>query len=87
MDLWLFNCKKVSRLVSDSMDRDLGFWRRLGIRFHLMMCRYCFRYDRQLRMIRQRLRGGETEDVAIQTLSEEQKKRLRELIRKHLDQD
>jgi hypothetical protein len=87
MDFWLFNCKKVSRLVSDSMDRDLGTMHRLGIRFHLMMCRYCARYARQLRLIRNKIRSAVSEkDPPADTLSEETKKRLQKLIKDHIDQ-
>jgi len=88
MDFWLFNCKKVSRLVSESMDRDIGTMHRLGLRFHLMMCRYCARYARQLRLIRKKIRSAVTEkDAPAHTLPEETKKRLQDLIKHHSDQD
>ena len=88
MDFWLFNCKKVSRLVSESMDRDLGTVHRLGIRFHLMMCRYCARYAHQLRLIRKKIRGAVAEkDTVPHTLPEEKKKRLRDLIKHHINRD
>jgi hypothetical protein len=34
------------------MDRELSFTKRMAIRFHFMMCRYCARLGRQLTRIR-----------------------------------
>ena len=52
MNHWMMNCRKISRMVSDSMDRKLPFYQRWGIRIHLMMCRYCLRYRKQLLFLR-----------------------------------
>ena len=49
----MFNCKEVTRLISDTMDREIPFHRRMGIRIHLLMCRFCARYLKQLRTIRE----------------------------------
>ena len=48
MKHWMFRCHEVSRKVSQSMDTPLPLHQRLAIRFHLMMCRYCARFRRQL---------------------------------------
>ncbi len=48
----MLSCKDVTRLVSESLDRDLPWYRRLGVWFHLMMCKYCSRYSRQLHALR-----------------------------------
>ena len=49
---WLFSCKKISALISQSMDRKLPLYNRVGIQFHLMMCALCRRYRKQLLLIR-----------------------------------
>ena len=49
---WMFRCKDVSRKVSLSMDAPLPPGERLAVSFHLMMCRYCARFRRQLRQLR-----------------------------------
>ena len=49
---WLFSCKRVSALISQSMDRKLPLYKRMGIQFHLMMCVLCRRYRKQLLLIR-----------------------------------
>jgi hypothetical protein len=40
-------------MVSESMDRELPWQKRMGIRLHLMMCRLCTRHKKQLEMIRE----------------------------------
>ncbi|MCP3898481.1 MAG: zf-HC2 domain-containing protein [Desulfobacteraceae bacterium] len=48
---WVFNCKDVSSLISRSLDKKLPLSTRLGIKFHLMMCKLCRRYEKQLLII------------------------------------
>jgi len=47
------SCKEVSRLASDRMDRKLTLRERMAFRMHLLMCRNCLRYARQLAILRQ----------------------------------
>lgn len=79
MKMWIFNCREVSRLVSESMDREMSLGQRLGIRFHLLMCRYCARFGQQLKRIRILVRR-QTEDsvppLAMDTKAKDQLKRL-----------
>jgi hypothetical protein len=48
---WMFNCRKVSQKVSESLDRELPLHQRAMIKLHLMMCRHCFRFKKQLDLI------------------------------------
>ena len=48
----MLSCKEAAWLISESMDRDLPFMQRIGIRAHLLMCKHCTRYRRQLLFIR-----------------------------------
>lgn len=84
MRMWLFNCRHISRLVSDSMDRRLPPGRRLGVRFHLLMCRHCARYKQQLQLMRRLIGGHSSSDSKYPpvTLDEQAKQRLRQLIGK-----
>ena len=52
MNHWMFRCKDVSRKISLSMDITLPLHHRLAIRLHLMMCRHCARFKRQLASLR-----------------------------------
>ena len=53
MSHWMFNCKEVSRRVSESMDRNLPLYQRMLIWMHLLMCKYCTRFRRQVKMLRE----------------------------------
>ncbi len=53
---WMFNCKKISLLVSESLDRELPLHQRIGIRIHLLMCKLCTRYKKQLLILREAAR-------------------------------
>ena len=44
----MLSCKEATRLVSEGLDRELPFWRRMSLRFHVVMCRGCSRYKRQI---------------------------------------
>ena len=49
--LFMPDCKKTSRLVSESMDRPLPIFKRLMVGIHLRMCQYCHRFEHQLRTL------------------------------------
>ena len=55
---WIFSCKQVTGMISESMDSKLSLSQRMGIRFHLMMCKLCTRYQKQLHFIRETFRSG-----------------------------
>jgi len=81
MRIWMFNCRHVAQLVSESMDHKLSLSRRLGVRFHLLMCRHCARYGEQLRFIRRLIRNQLSSPIDPSlTLDESAKKRLRQII-------
>lgn len=44
----MLSCKKATRLVSEGLDRKMPLRRRVGLRFHVHMCRGCSRYARQI---------------------------------------
>ncbi len=49
-------CKEVTRLMSESLDRDLSGPERLKLRMHFLMCVLCRRFARQVRFVRDALR-------------------------------
>lgn len=49
----MLDCKHASRLVSQSMERPLSLRERLGLRLHLLLCRACARFSRQLALMHQ----------------------------------
>jgi hypothetical protein len=49
---WMFNCREISHLVSEALDRQLPPTQRAAIHLHLAMCRYCARFKKQLLALR-----------------------------------
>jgi hypothetical protein len=82
----MLSCKDVTQLISESMDRSLPLRKRIGVRVHLLICKFCARYERQLLIIRDTVRRlVATEETAGgplgETLSEEAKERIRKSLR------
>lgn len=77
--MWMLHCDKVSKYVSDSMDRDLSFWQKMGVRMHVLMCSHCARFTEQLHLIRKLSRSG-VDSCPQEKLDESVKER----IKKHL---
>ena len=46
-------CKEVSRLVSQGLDRRLGFIERLRLRVHLAICDGCTNFKKQMEFLRE----------------------------------
>lgn len=47
----MLNCREVSDRASDFLDRALPWHTRLAVRLHLLMCRACREYVRQLSLV------------------------------------
>ncbi len=47
----MLSCKEATRLVSEKLDRKLPFWQRLSLHLHVLMCRACSRYARQVTIL------------------------------------
>lgn len=45
-------CREMTRLGSESLDRELGRLERIGLRVHLLYCTPCSRYVRQINHLR-----------------------------------
>jgi hypothetical protein len=82
----MLSCRDVTQLISESMDTSLPIGKRIGMRLHLLMCKFCTRYERQLLLIRETVRRiAATEEKPVEppgeTLSEEAKERIRISLR------
>ncbi len=75
----MLNCKEVTQLASESLDRKLTLKERIGLRFHLMMCKLCTRYVRQLKFMHQASSGMDENHVkeSDTQLSETARDRIR----------
>ena len=45
-------CEGMSRLASESLDRDLGRVEWVALRSHLLYCSACRRFERQIKILR-----------------------------------
>jgi hypothetical protein len=88
MKYWMFNCKKVTQLLSEALDRNLPLYQRMGMRIHLMMCKFCSRYKEQLLFLRKTAHlyseSCEDSNLSIQ-LSPEVGKRIKESMVRFLE--
>ncbi len=54
---YMLSCKDASRLVSQSLDRPISVRERLALGFHLMICKFCRRFTRQLAQVSAAIHG------------------------------
>lgn len=48
----MIRCKEVATLLSTDQVTYQSVWRRIAVRVHLMMCRHCRRFARQLTLLK-----------------------------------
>jgi len=83
----MLTCKDASQLMSQSLDRRLGLFERVGLRFHLLICHSCQIAYRQLNFMHQlckRIAAGSEDISSMQPglSAEAQERILKELRRK-----
>ena len=78
----IFSCRKATVLASAAMDRDLSLRDGALLRGHLLICGWCRRFRRQLRLIRRLLRDqpDRHSGPAVFTLSAEARERVRRAL-------
>ena len=81
-------CDQASRLISNSQETQLNKAESFALSFHLLICRMCRKYRKQLKLMRDvlgRLAESRLYDiVATSLLTEEQAKELRGRISKKI---
>ena len=76
----MISCKNVAKLLMSDQLQAQSWWKRMEVRFHLAMCRFCSRLARQIEQLRSAARGvsekemppRDFEDRLIQRLSGQQ---------------
>ncbi len=84
MSHWMFDCKKVSMMVSESMDRKLPIHHRLLIATHLLMCKYCNRFKKQLQILRHAVGLEDIHEEVLDrfpSLSKETREQIKQAMR------
>jgi hypothetical protein len=77
------SCKAATRLQSEAIDHRLTLRQRLGLRIHLVLCKWCRRYAKQITFLHDATHKHPDEMVkcAPQELSAEARERIRRKLR------
>jgi ABC-type polysaccharide/polyol phosphate transport system ATPase subunit len=52
----MLSCKEATQLVSQGLDRRLGFGERVALRLHLLICDGCTHFKKQTAFLRKAMR-------------------------------
>ena len=79
LETLLPTCRQVSRLQSGLLDRPLSLPKRIGLRLHLLVCKWCRRYGKQIRFLHEAVHehSEELNEVQSETLSAEARERIK----------
>lgn len=75
----MLSCKETSLLLSRACDERLPWRMRLAVRLHLLYCRGCRRFEKQLQLLRSAARqfADRLDAVSQQGMSEAARRRIR----------
>lgn len=78
-------CRDATRLQSLALDQQLSLPKRIGLRLHLLLCKWCRRYGRQLRFLRQAAHEHPEQlaNATPRSLAPEARERLKQSLRNH----
>ena len=76
------SCREAARLQSRALDEKLSIRQRLGLRIHLLLCRWCRRYGKQIQFLRGAAR--EHPDSIAEPLPQKLSDQARERIKRKL---
>ena len=81
------SCKAAVRLQSENLDHKLSIRQRLGLRIHLLLCKWCRRYGQQIRFVNHAAHShpDEIAETITQPLSKAAKERIKGKIRSNLE--
>jgi len=85
----MYSCKQASELTCKAQDQPLSLREKISLRMHLMMCKMCRRYAKQINFISratQHLSEGAEADKNIH-LSEESRERITNKIKQSRDEN
>ena len=76
------SCRDMAKLCSQSIDRKLTFWERMGMHMHGWICSWCVDYSDQVHKVSDSVRdeGESLAELKDGQLSEDCKARMRALM-------
>jgi hypothetical protein len=77
------SCADIARLGSESIERELTWRERFQMRLHLLICVWCQRYVRQIRLLHDTLHAHpeEVTDAAETSLSPDARDRMKRALK------
>lgn len=89
LEILSLKCEGASALSSRELDEPLGPGDRVALNAHLLVCVACRRFRKQLQLIRSVLRQPRSEPepqvLGLETLSQDAKARITEVLRRALE--
>ncbi len=85
----MLSCKEVGELLSKALDQKLSFGARARLKLHLIICKRCSCYKKQLQFVARsasRLMHSDKDKQALPPLSDEAGKRINDSIGQQLQQ-
>lgn len=76
-------CREAARAQSEQLDHPLPRMTRLGLRLHLLICKWCRRYGKQIRWLHQTAHNHEEKwmQADANTLSESARERMKRTLK------
>jgi len=72
----MISCKNVAKLLMSDQLQAQSRWRRMEVRLHLAMCRFCSRLARQIEQLRSATRRVSEQEEADSSLEDRLIRRL-----------
>jgi len=81
-------CREAARLQSAARDGKLSRGQRFGLKIHLFFCKWCRRYGRQLRFMRETIRSEPVKlgEATRSSLSAQARERIKRSLSDHRNQ-
>ena len=76
-------CKEASRLQSQALDGKLSLMQRIGLRIHLLLCKWCRRYGKQIGFLHDAAHEhpDQISQPLAHTLSQDSRERMKQRLR------
>jgi hypothetical protein len=78
------NCREASRTQSEALERPLPSAKKIGLRLHLLICKWCRRYGNQIRFLREAAHEHPEElvEATPRKLSAEARERIKQRVQR-----